>query len=202
MKKGETIIEVITAIAAIVIAGVASVTVIISAYRTTTISREYLIAQNLAREGIEGVTNIRDTNWLKYPADKQTCWLIYEGTCDGGTALQLNTSYILDREWDGATLTGKFKMTPKATLDLTTSRVSNADYRLLTVDDDGRYTHTSAVPEITPTNFHRMITLLPTTTVPLDEKQIMIKVKIQWGEEGSASIGTYEVSSVLTNYAK
>ena len=63
-KKGETLIEVITALTSLVIAGLAAVTVILAVMNTTAISKDYLIAQNLAREGLEGVINIRDTNWL------------------------------------------------------------------------------------------------------------------------------------------
>ena len=31
-------------------------------------------AINLAREGIEGMTNIRDTNWLRFSSDRRNCW--------------------------------------------------------------------------------------------------------------------------------
>jgi len=74
-KKGETLIEVIAALTSLVLAGIAAMTLIISVMTSTAISKEYLIAQNLAREGIEGVTNIRDTNWLLYPSEKATKWL-------------------------------------------------------------------------------------------------------------------------------
>lgn len=40
-------------------------------------------AINLAREWIEGVINIRDTNWLRFSGDRQNCWrtLDYNGGC-------------------------------------------------------------------------------------------------------------------------
>lgn len=31
-------------------------------------------AINIAREGIEGITNIRDTNWMRFSSDRQNCW--------------------------------------------------------------------------------------------------------------------------------
>lgn len=74
-KKGETLIEVIAALTSLVLAGIAAMTLVISVMTSTAISKEYLIAQNLAREGIEGVTNIRDTNWLLFPSQKDTKWL-------------------------------------------------------------------------------------------------------------------------------
>ena len=37
-------------------------------------SKNRIIAINAAREGVEAVRNIRDTNWLKYNSKKRTCW--------------------------------------------------------------------------------------------------------------------------------
>ncbi len=45
-------------------------------------------AINIAREGIEGMINIRDTNWLRFSSDKSNCWRIdgYLATCIGDTS--------------------------------------------------------------------------------------------------------------------
>lgn len=45
-------------------------------------------AINIAREGIEGMINIRDTNWLRFSSDKANCWRVdaYVATCIGNTA--------------------------------------------------------------------------------------------------------------------
>jgi type II secretory pathway pseudopilin PulG len=45
-------------------------------------------AINIAREGIEGMTNIRDTNWLRFSSDKTNCWKVkdYTSTCIGNSA--------------------------------------------------------------------------------------------------------------------
>lgn len=53
-------------------------------------------AINIAREGIEGMINIRNTNWLRYSSDRANCWntLNYSGSCIGGAG----TSKIDD--WD------------------------------------------------------------------------------------------------------
>lgn len=42
-------------------------------------------AINIAREGIEAMTNIRDTNWLRFSSDKTNCWKVkdYQSTCIG-----------------------------------------------------------------------------------------------------------------------
>lgn len=45
-------------------------------------------AINLAREGIEWIVNIRDTNWLRFSSDVKNCWRVldYNGTCIWGAA--------------------------------------------------------------------------------------------------------------------
>ncbi len=55
----------------------------------------------LAREGIEAVYNIRNTNWLRFSSDRKNCWdvLDYNPACVGGGGwveeIENNTSYIL-----------------------------------------------------------------------------------------------------------
>ena len=44
-------------------------------------------AINIAREGIEAMTNIRETNWLRFSSDKLNCWRVqdYSSSCIGNT---------------------------------------------------------------------------------------------------------------------
>jgi type II secretory pathway pseudopilin PulG len=46
-------------------------------------------AINLAREGIEWMINIRDTNWLRFSSDKANCWKVkdYKAACIGNSSL-------------------------------------------------------------------------------------------------------------------
>lgn len=194
-KKGETLVEVITALTSLVIAAVASVTIIMSTYHSSTISREYLIAQNLAREAIEGMTNIRDTNWLLYPSERELCWLTIDGDCNTGTKAVENGIYIIDR-----TPTGKFKMDKEnGLLNLSdpNNKQTNDLFQLFT--DVDQYFTTNKV-NTTPTNWYRMIVIEKADeTTPFTEA-IKINTTVQWGQ-GSA-IETYTVSTILTNYAK
>lgn len=54
-----------------------------SGLRLTNLTENRITALNLAREGIEAVSNIRDSNWLKYANDKDLCWMtaFYDGGC-------------------------------------------------------------------------------------------------------------------------
>jgi hypothetical protein len=52
---------------------------------STTESR--IQAINLAREGIEAIENIRNTNWIKFSSDLENCFAVadYSSTCVGDT---------------------------------------------------------------------------------------------------------------------
>ncbi len=63
-KSGFTLPEVIVSISIIVIVIVAATNLIVSIIRTNTQNQNTLIAYGLAQEGLEGVRNIRDSDWL------------------------------------------------------------------------------------------------------------------------------------------
>lgn len=56
----------------------------------------------LAREGIEAVYNIRNTNWLRFPAKRESCWNIlnYDKNCmnGGGWLAAMSGRYFLDHK--------------------------------------------------------------------------------------------------------
>ncbi len=77
-NSGETIVEVL-------IATVLLVTVLASAFvslnraaKTNINVQNRVVAINLAREGMESVRNIRDTNWLKYSGNRRDKWLCFD----------------------------------------------------------------------------------------------------------------------------
>lgn len=184
-KKGETLIEVIAALTSLVLAGIAAMTLIISVMTSTAISKEYLIAQNLAREGIEGVTNIRDTNWLLFPSDKDK-WLDLDGVT-GGDKMTAEKFYKL-----GPADAGAFKLTDGEFGD-----IKNETYRLW-VNNKNLYLHSQEGkidPQPFPT-FYRQITFDNMT----DPDTIKVTVKVYW--ESKSKPTTYELNSILANYEK
>lgn len=89
-KKGETLIEVLVSLFCLALGSGAAAALIISALQTNAFTKDNLIALNLAREGVEAVRSIRDTNWLKWSYDKDTCWnLIDDSKCDKTTAKKI-----------------------------------------------------------------------------------------------------------------
>lgn len=77
--SGQGLLEAIIAIGIILTATVASLTLIVSSIEASHGVRERLIAMNLAREGMEVVHQVRDSNWL---ADREwtTGWALPGGT--------------------------------------------------------------------------------------------------------------------------
>lgn len=73
-KRGETITETIIALSILAIGITLSSTLMASSLRNINVSKNRFIAVNIAREGIEAMRNIRDTNWLKFSSSRRTCW--------------------------------------------------------------------------------------------------------------------------------
>ena len=90
--KGLILNEALLAIALLSVAAVIMSTILTSSSSTLGISQNFLIAQNLAQEGIESVKNIRDTNKLKF-RDEPDKWLCYDPNCENATPLA-QTYYI------------------------------------------------------------------------------------------------------------
>ncbi|HPU94791.1 MAG TPA: hypothetical protein PK398_01290 [Candidatus Gracilibacteria bacterium] len=186
-KKGETLIEVITALTSLVLAGVAAVTVIISMMQSNAISKEYLIAQNLAREGIEGVITIRNTNWLRFPSTKSTDWLCVSANSNPVSCTETvartnhyrlnykNNEFILENE----------ASTPIA------PETGNAFQLNLT--STSLYTHESGENS----GFYRMITFEQIDGSPDKYK---VTATVQWMNR--SKVNEYKLSSIITNYAK
>ena len=59
-------------------------------------------AMEMAREGFEAIENIRDTNWIRFPWNKQFCWnvLNYDSNCIKEKSWELpNSQNKMDRDW-------------------------------------------------------------------------------------------------------
>lgn len=62
----------------------AGASLITSAIHANVLNKDRLIATNLAREGIEAVRIIRDTNWLQNGEKMRACWNFWEDTNEDG----------------------------------------------------------------------------------------------------------------------
>jgi hypothetical protein len=73
-RKGETILETLIAMGVLVIGIMMASSIMGSSIRNINSSKNRVIAVNIAKEGLEAIRNIRDTNWLKFNSKKRECW--------------------------------------------------------------------------------------------------------------------------------
>lgn len=203
-KKGETLIEVIAALTSLVLAGLAAMTVILSAMGSTAISKEYLMAQNFAREGVEGVVNIRDTNWLLYSSDKQNCWDLIRSTQNDGTLFtncSIQTKMSAAGNYVLATDTqGKLYLESRDPPVSSNNSLFGIVYGIVPSSASNLYSQNSASfitpAEIQPTpKFYRAITF-----IKKDADTYQVTVTVLWKNKSTEN--KYELTSIMTNYEK
>ncbi|MBI5421631.1 hypothetical protein HZA44_00660 [Candidatus Peregrinibacteria bacterium] len=73
-RKGETILETVIAMGILAVGISLASTIVGSSLRSINASKNRIIAISIAREGLEAIRNIRDTNWLKFNSTKRECW--------------------------------------------------------------------------------------------------------------------------------
>jgi type II secretory pathway pseudopilin PulG len=83
-NKGETLAETIIALSILAVGITSSSAIMVNSTRNLTNAKNRVVAVNIAREGIEAMRNIRDTNWLFYSDRRRQCWNHDPsvGTCD------------------------------------------------------------------------------------------------------------------------
>lgn len=123
--KATSIIEAMVVMLIVVTSTVGIYQVYINSQKLQISTGNRITAIQIAREWIEIIHNIRDTNAMLFSADLSNCWNIlnYNWTCIGSTTttydIKNNTSYIAYKDGDN-----KWKLTEKPTWSYT-----NATYR-------------------------------------------------------------------------
>lgn len=130
-KIGATLIEMMGMIVVLALSLLTMFTVLTQGIYFSYDTEARVRAINLAREGIEAVINIRNTNWLRFTSDRDKCWdtLNYNASCIGSnratyTDFIEDGSYILTRE------NGVWKLSATGAWDDTAWEASFDRYRL------------------------------------------------------------------------
>lgn len=102
-KAGQTLIETLVAIFMLVMGVTAAIGLAIYAFNSSSTVTKQIIATGLAREGVEAVKNMRDTNWLKdaltingcydyasSQANKANCYQNWLGSASGTVPFCIN----------------------------------------------------------------------------------------------------------------
>lgn len=199
-KSGETLLEIMIAlgIAAVVLISVFSMLSITISTNVNVENR--IIALNLAREGIEVVRNVRDTNWLRFSGSRRENWMCYDvmnGVCR--YRVRPNEEYFVVDPADAQPLQKIFGSVP---LNINISSSSNENFRLQLYN--GLYQHNVSG---TNTDFYRQIILREESDDTCDCtpncqscEQVRVKAvaKIQWRED--KKIRNLELESYLYDF--
>lgn len=108
-QRGNSIIEVIVVITILTIGIVGTYNIINNGQKLSSTAENRIKAINIAREWLEAVENIRDTNWIKFSSDYDNCWKVkdYNINCIGVPGKEFTSgSYILIQSGSLWTLSG------------------------------------------------------------------------------------------------
>lgn len=83
--EGGTIVEAMIVLVIVTIGITGTFQVLQGGIKLASTTESRIQAINLAREGIEAVENIRNTNWTKFTSDYQNCFDVanYDASCVG-----------------------------------------------------------------------------------------------------------------------
>ena len=178
-KNGASLIEIMAMIAVLGLAVTAMFSTVIGGIYFARDSENRIKAINLAREWLEWVTNLRNTNWLRFSSDQTNCWKVqwYAAGCIGDSA---STTTRLSSTWYILTNTnGAWYLTGAA-----------ATSSGLWIDSNGYYMASGATtPKCT-------ITLTTNCQSPFTREIRIV------GDNLAASSGTMTVTSVVDWYEK
>jgi len=204
-RRGETLVEVFVAIIILVVGALSAVKLLGLASINNQLTKERVIATNLAREGLEAVRNIRDTNWLRFGGERRLCWNNLDvSTCldddvDGVTnnPIAHETNYIV--KFDTLNYRWGLEAAVGGKLDLADG--IDAAYRLQT-DATGLYNHDATG---TDTIYFREIYTeylkLDQSLATVDEEKaniLRVTSKVEWMDRGIISDVT--LTTILTDY--
>ncbi len=215
-NRGESLVEVLVALGIIASVLVSSFALLNRGISANTSIKNKIIAINIAREGVEGVRNIRDTNWLKYSGNLRNKWLCLDeisgNTINSCSKNIEDKKYILDFSDEyqrfllkEATSQGQNK------LSLDGNPANFTEYKLYKHKNTKRYTHqpTFKDGEITIYNpktiFYRQLILTPekvpncgSTNSCTKNTRLKVISRVQWKEE--KMVGTIIMETYLYDF--
>ena len=216
-RPAETIVEVIIAIFVVALGSASATTLVVDALRSNGLSRDNLIAMNLAVEGIEAVRNIRDGNWLKFNYDRAHCWNMKPGetACDPG-ALIPGTNFV--PYFNPTNMAWYLNPASSTALDLNGAPAAMAQYMLVIADadkdvnsdgigisDDDLDLYTTAsgltaqMKKVSDSKFFRMVTISYPTSTPATDQEMTVTSIVQWKD---SNVHQIKIMTKLTNYLK
>lgn len=161
-------------------------------------------AIQIAREWIEAITNIRDTNWLLYSSDKRNCWKTfnYDASCIWNTSFTNNIvnnwNYRISRDTNNRWTLGS---DVSAWDDFSTSAYKNF-YKIYS-DTNWLYTHSWTIN--TKWFFTRQIKtsyIDPISWVlsATSTGWLLVRSIVKWVDSGGTNVNEIVLETILTNH--
>ena len=94
--RGESLLEVVIAVSILATIMVSVFALLLRGAATNVNVTNRVVAINIAREGVEAVRNVRDTNWLKYSGDRRGKWLCYDDLLTKDACADTNLTTITE----------------------------------------------------------------------------------------------------------
>lgn len=202
--KATSVIEAIVTTTIITVGITWMYTIYTSSIRLSDTTANKIQAIQIAREGIEAVSNIRDTNWLLFSSDYDNCWMTlnYNNLCiwNNGNTYDIahNGNYLVYQGSDN-----RWYLSWATAWTYETSSLYRDGNRVW-LDSDGFYSYLG-VEELKPL-FTRVIHFSyqePSGLVwDSDSPMVNITSKVEWRDASSNKAHTVELSTLLSNWKR
>lgn len=225
--KGSITIEVLFAVLifSMGLAGVSSL--ITSAIYINNSNHNRTIALNLAREGIEAVRNMRDTNWMTQSADMRECWNFWDNTNEDDVVDNADGACVVDNEQNthpfGLNNAGNFIEDYIVDFNETSYRwalieKTSDDQTKLYKNPAGLYTHDpdgnantvfrrevairyiDNEEEVLPATVPPVYTYKFPVASPTRDNRIMVIITVKWYNQGGGGEKELALATTLTDY--
>nr|MDD3719912.1 hypothetical protein [Candidatus Gracilibacteria bacterium] len=205
-KSGTTIIEAVIALVIIVIGIIGLYNINDKSQKLATSTENRIKAISIAREGIEVLQNIRDTNWIIFGSDTRNCWnsYNYDVTCLGNTGVGPKIpagNYIIYKDIDN-----RWKLQSKVLVGDYSSATYRATFKVYIDTTDGLYTQSGG------TSFTPLFTRVINISYPEDtngdtifnanDEKMLVKSIVSWSDNSKNGFYTTSLENLLTNWKR
>ena len=197
LQSGQTLVETMVAVFIMVMGVTAALGLAIYSFNATSLANKQVVAMGLAREGLEAVKNMRDTNWLKGGQFDLSCncyldWQnsYYELAPSGkGEAYTLDFNPTEAPYWalDPLPLNYRLKYDPSAANGRLYYPSSGSKKFFLGPEGS----------ETVDSDYYRRITIAEDTAYPYDSTspKLEVTVDVWWNDRKCPQVESYEQST-------
>ena len=200
-KKATSVIEAMVVLLVVVMWIIWMIAIFTSSQKLSNWTSNKIQAIQIAREWIEAVKNIRDTNWTIFSSDTANCWNVdnYNNSCvwDNSTTYDISIwSYKIYQDSSD----NRWYLSKKTTSETEYKKSAYRNEMKVWLDSNWFFTQTGTMTEIKPL-FTREIKISYPSWNSNTSKMKVISL-VQWVDNSSKKVRKVELSSILTNWKK